>query len=290
MIIPIFDFASINVRPRFGALHEHYGQLLYLRKFSMGGGPDIGIAEDAALIRAYGDLLGGYHWCDPTQNATRQADYFLRMIDLHRPIVLMFDVEQAWPWKADHRNFDYSVVLPAAQILDNARRVVEHVRAATDLPYLIYTGRWFTISYCPDLGAWIAAQPAMIASYPDYYFLWPKPEHNGGIKAREPYRLAEYDQFGAAPANLFEYLARMQSRWMAVPTGVTNVKIWQISSRLILPDCVVPYDLSRWEGTLEEFRAFLRLPPLAPILQAVYGFAARAYSNENIATPEEDSP
>jgi hypothetical protein len=259
MTIPIFDFYSGNDVPPFTSLHARYGQLLYFRKFSMGGGPDLRIGEDAALIRGNDDLLGGHHWCDPTQNAARQADFFLREIERHKPIAIFYDVEQAWPWKT-YAQLDYSKTLPANQILDNVVAIVERVNARAGLPYLIYTGRWFTIGYCPQLGPWIGAQPAMIASYPDYYFLWPKQEK----PARMPYHLQDYDKITPRAASALEYLAWMEKSWMAVPTGCTNVKAWQISSRLILPECRVPYDLSRWEGTAEDFRSFLRLEPPAP--------------------------
>lgn len=248
-VIPIIDFYSGNNPP-------HFKEMLYIRKVSMGGGPDARVAEDFAAIRSVNGLPAAYHWCDPTQSAVRQAGFFLDMISKHNPVLIAFDIEQTHPWRADGRGYDYNAdPLKADQIYANARTVVEYVTSRVDKPYLLYTGRWYTASYCPQLGPWIGNQPAWIASYPDYYFLWPKVDK----AQRQPYHLADYDPINPRAKTVEEYLAWMKTEWMAVPTGATNVKAWQITSRLINDGELYPFDLSKWLGDWDDYVKFLRL-------------------------------
>jgi GH25 family lysozyme M1 (1,4-beta-N-acetylmuramidase) len=270
------DYYSGNGILPFQKLHDAYGITLFFRKFSMGGGPDIWLEKDVPLLRNAGGILGGTHWVDPTQNAKNQGDYFLYQINKWKPAVLLYDIEQWWAiWgrqnpgkKADGTDIDPHI--PSQKILDSTATIVEYVNARAGLPYLLYTGRWFTISYCPQLGQWIGAQPAMLASYPDYYFLWPPAPAK---PARLTYRPQDYSLLTPRPVDLLDYMARMDTKWMAVPTGVTNVKLWQITSRLVLPECNGdPYDYSRWLGDEADFRSFLRLDPsstpIPPVVDA----------------------
>ena len=264
--IKIIDFFSGNVFPDVAQLRDEEGIQILIRKFSEGGGPDARLETDIPLLRRAGDILGGYHWCDPTQGWLYQAGCFLKEIDRWRPNFLMYDIEQGWPWK-NASQLDYSTALPPAQILDNAEKVVTYVQKNSGLPYLLYTSADFVFQCCKGLGQWIGEQPAMIASYPDYTFMWP-----AGQKARRPYHVSDFDRFNPRAKTISEYVQRMPEDWFVDPPGATNVKVRQITSRVLFKNGN-PYDLSRWEGTEEELRKFLNLPDPVDLMKPAETFA-----------------
>jgi hypothetical protein len=241
----MLDFYSGNPQPPYKDLMDKYNFLLFWRKFSMGGGPDTQLEIDIPPMKNAGAFLGGTHWCDPIQNWKNQSEYFLNQINKWNPVGLMYDVEQWWnDW--DHQDKDHK--LAPQKIIDNTAFIINYVQSRVGLPYLIYTARWFTMSYCPLLGPWIADKPSLIADYWDYgQFL----DYKG--------RAVNYTMTSEAFASTIEFL---KTDPLAKPTGVINPKGRQFSSRIMLDVCRgVNFDMSNWYGTDESFMTFFNLSP-----------------------------
>lgn len=267
MTIITVDYYSGNAIPPYEKFRDRYGIQLYFRKFSMGGGPDNNLEKDVPLLRNAGGILGGTHWVDPIQSAANQSEYFLYQINKWKPSVLLYDIEQWWSiWGRQNagKNADGTWIDPhlsPEKILNSVATIVGYVSSRVGLPYLLYTSSWFVTEYCKQLGTWIGTQPTMLAGYPDYFFLWPKQEK----PVRRPYRPQDYDLMTPRPSDLVDYMSRMDVKQLAIPPGVKNVRIWQITSRVLTPESPTdPYDFSRWLGTDAEFRSFLGLDP-APV-------------------------
>ena len=268
IIVP--DYSSNNTQPPAFALRDKYGFWCYIRKLSMGGGPDNRL-EDILSVRKAWAAMGGYHWNDPTQKWKIQSDIFLNQIKIWNPNFLAFDIEQGWPWK-DANNLDYSKIIPPNQIYDNAAQVVPYVVRECGKPYMIYTSKGFVDQCCPDLGKWIGAQPLWCASYPDLYYLtrkltWPF------TMGKFPYKPAQ----AQTPAkDIVEFMANADPKTMQVPTGATNPVLWQITSRcLAWPECTEPYDLSKNVIPDEDFRKLVLgedyIPSVVPSPENDYG-------------------
>lgn len=233
----IVDYYSGNPDIPYETLMKLYGVKAFIRKFSMGyGEDDWDFENDILRLRMAGGKLLSYIWCDPTTYSGNQVDFFNSQMDHAQklgvdPIGIMLDVEQAWPWGADGK-LNYSKVLPATQILNNAIAVYEKVKAIYNLPIIIYTGRWFSLSYCPKLGPWIADKPSIMAYYPDLYKpIGPKPTG---------YTLT-YEQ----EANYFN---NIKKETCPTCTGATNVIAQQCTSRMKLHFMPANYDVSVWFG------------------------------------------
>ena len=133
---------------------------LGIAKFSMGGGYDTNADGHIANFKNAGMKTGGYHWCDPTQDDIKQADYFLYKIDQNKPDMIMYDVEQWWNdwekyWARLRGEIPNSQVprLTMTQVADNLRNVVTRVLPRSGIPkhrHLVYTARWVDDIF-PDL-------------------------------------------------------------------------------------------------------------------------------------------
>jgi len=250
------DVYSGNPMVPYLNLRKNYGFRGLIRKFSMQMGPDTEIAEDLAAARdADWEVVAGYHWADPIANWLGQADCFLRMIDLHKPNGIATDIEHYWPrWPRTAGD----IPLPASRILENAKFLDAYIKQRCDLPELKYTAKWFTMGYCPQLGPWIADKASWLAYYLDVYGYYPI-----GTKSKQAYPLTA-EQFAAHLVTVQDIAS---TRRFAIPTGVTNPKLWQFSSRIILPECRgANYDMSIWLGDEADFRAFFRLSPPQPTI------------------------
>lgn len=137
------------------------GFRLGIPKFSMGGGIDGNARAHSAGIKSAGMDLGGYHWCDPTQNWDKQADYFLDLANELQPDCLMLDVEQWWAdwskyWAMLRGEIPNSAVprLTETQVVANMVHVTNRIINSGILPksrIMVYTARWFSNIF-PGLG------------------------------------------------------------------------------------------------------------------------------------------
>lgn len=233
----ILDFYSGNPDIPYEFLMKIYHVRAFTRKFAMGFGKDwVDFEKDVLRLRAAGGKLLGYQWCDPTAIPAYQSELFLWQMHycekLGIPIVgVMLDIEQAWPWL--NGKLDKTRVLSAQQILSNAMGVYDYLlQRVAPLPIIIYTGRWFSLSYCGALGTWIANKPSIMAYYPDLYPpIGPKPS---------PY----YPTYEEASI----YLNARTKATCPTCTGATNVIAQQSTSRMSLPGVGANYDLSVWFG------------------------------------------
>ncbi len=236
---------------------------LGIAKFSMGGGYDKRADGHIAGFKNAGMKTGGYHWCDPTQDWNRQADFFLFKIDLLKPDMVMYDVEQWWSsWdkysKFLRREIPVSQVprLTQAQVLDNLRAVVTRVLPRSGIPkhrHKVYTARWVDARF-PKLSDVIQELGLGVvnASYRTNVAgtTWMKRRYTW----EEFYRLIPVD------------------RPPLIPEGLTmdDIHLEQFTSSPILPSLNFNIDCNFFRGTKQEFFNWIEddveppLPPEAP--------------------------
>ena len=241
----LLDYYSGNRQPNF-AVFEKAGFRAAIRKFSMQLSQDIELDIDIPAQKAAGWGVGAYHWADPIPAPAywyKQADHFLRAVDTWKPAVLSLDVEQYWAsW------WDKSQRLAPQRILDNAIFLWDYIKARSDLPLMVYTARWFTNGYCPNLGPWIGDKPAWIA---DYYFYGqniPNPMH---IDA----------------AGLIDLIPDILADPINKPTGVTNIVMRQFESRLWLDGTAHNFDMNVWLADDALFYEWFGVEPPGPTLE-----------------------
>lgn len=203
--------------------------------------------------RRAGLLTGGYHWCDPTNDAARQVENFLRAGEDLELDFCAVDVEQYWRDWEEWVNRKITRVLPPAEISRCARLVAEGIARRTAKPTLIYTRTTFVQAYAAPMLDWLAEWEVWLAQYP-----YPR-----GRLTEEWQSLQR------------EHLPRAFSP--ALPRGVKNWRMWQFSGdRFILPGSGgQPIDLNWFNGSLSDLRTWCGLaalparPPCPPLEEMV---------------------
>jgi GH25 family lysozyme M1 (1,4-beta-N-acetylmuramidase) len=259
MTILMLDYYSGNRQPNF-AVFGQAGFKAAIRKASMQLSQDIELDIDIPAQKAAGWGVGMYHWCDPIPAPAywyKQADHFLRAIDKWQPAVLSLDVEQYWAsWS------DKTQKLAASRILDNAGYLWDYIKARTGLPMMVYTARWFTVGYCPQLGPWIGNKPAWIADYYYYGAGVPSPMH-------------------VDAATLAKLIPNIVADPINTPTGVTNIVMRQFESRIWLDGTAHNYDMNVWYDDALFYDWFKLGPPPKTLEQRVTALEAQAHTHGN---------
>ena len=184
-----------------------------------------------------------YYWADPNVSWRTQLAHLLRLIEKYKPLAVALDFEQWWKsWDEWQKSLiglfpkDKVRIVPPNQINDVYRLLADNLAAATDIPVLIYTGKWFIDRYCPQLATWIGR-----------YWVW----------------LARYVDLGKKYYNVtWEQLRKLApiGRMPEIPSGVpiTSVVIQQFTSRVIYPGYNGPLDTNDWKWGLKRLGEFLK--------------------------------
>ncbi|MEW6180236.1 MAG: glycoside hydrolase family 25 protein [Chloroflexota bacterium] len=244
------DVSHWNDFVDFAALREG-GVCFAVVKISQGSQLQDGrrIQHGSAARRA-GLLTGGYHWCDPTHDPTRQVENFLRAAEGLQLDFCAVDVEQYWADWREWSSRNITRLVPPGQISRCARQVSEGIARRTGKPTLIYTRTTFVQAYAAPMQDWLAEWPLWLAQYP-----YPR----GKLSVDWPALRREHLPHTFTPA---------------LPRGVKDWRMWQFSGdRFILPGGGgQPLDLNWFNGGLSDLRAWCGLdapacPPPPPPLE-----------------------
>ena len=145
-------------------------------KCSMGYGPSDYVDQHVECIRRKAPkmLIGLYHWDDPTATASSQAYFFADKIRTLQPDFWCQDDEQWWAnwpkyWAYIRKEIPASEVprLSGSRIANtyNAVRDEIYKLGYVEMENLVYTARWFTRGYSPELAEAIIGRPQWIADY-----------------------------------------------------------------------------------------------------------------------------
>lgn len=189
-----------------------------------------------------------YFWNDPTVAAFYQILTIQNDIKEYNPIAVFLDVEQWWAnwdqyWQflAGKLTIAQMAVKSPQSISDNALAVLNGVRQS--YPKLIigvYTALWFVSGWSQPIAQWIKNWPLWDASYFDY--------------SKATYKVT-YDYIRTVPPATYI---------PALPTGATEWKFLQYSSRMVYPGQIYPYDSNIFNGGEREFLAWAGLTPPPP--------------------------
>lgn len=190
----------------------------------------LGDARDAGLGKVGVRDLAAYHWPDPGYSMRPQIDFVLAAIQKYLLDFWDEDVEQWWKKQAQYfaalkGQLPWSAVekLPPEVILRQYLMFSDEVSRATEL--MLYSANWFVQTYCPTLTKKTTNLTSHIAEYFDY--------------GNKYYRLT-WEQF----ENLLNFLQKPKQ----MLPGQTTWRMWQFSSRIILPGCDYPVDLNLMNG------------------------------------------
>lgn len=198
--------------------------------------------EHVTHARASGLEVGGYYWNDPLSTSTYQA---ARIISECNRLGLRFawlDTEQWWSdwglwYKAVTNVIPWSDVPKFTQrkISDSSRQVLEMVKPQLNIPWGLYTGKWFPDQYALPMYEWVENWQTWLAQY--------------------------VSKKGAVT---WDYLSSLPGSNHLVPLGTP--KIWQMSGSFVYPgrsswDC---YDTNVFLGTQDDLTSWLRYPPPPP--------------------------
>lgn len=174
--------------------------------------------------------MGAYHWIDPVVSAQKQIDYILSKVDKYHLDFWAMDLEQWWAsngqyFSALKGQIPWSSVTKVApsKINDTFYKVCSEVAKKTDL--VLYSAPWFINAYCPDIKKWSANYKGWIAEYFDY--------------GNKTYRVT-WDQY--------EQILNKISRPKEMLPGQSTWKMWQFSSRILLPGMNYAIDLNLMNG------------------------------------------
>ena len=227
-------------------------------KCTSGLGKDTMFLEHIKGASDAGMITGCYHWCDPIQDDVRQAANVLAVIKDQPVDMIALDVEQWWSdWNAWYQSITKKISnadvprMNAQRISDNGLNVARYISEHDPLkrPILIYTAKWFTDSYSPQITSWVPNYHLWTAQYP---------YAAGGIKLAWSEFKTKYWPMAKSPI---------------LPRGLTEWKIWQFSGdKFQLPGIygdkggtrLSSCDINQFNGDLADLFAFVGKTPPAP--------------------------
>ena len=122
-------------------------------------------ADEAKRAKDAGMIVGLYHWCDPIKTPDAyQVDFFLsKAYGLPYDFVAA-DVEQYWASWLEWPNNITSILSPT-RIENNARTILEEMKASQSKPVVIYTRKSFIDDYARGMLTWINQWPIWAARW-----------------------------------------------------------------------------------------------------------------------------
>lgn len=226
-----------------------HGACFVLAKASTGYGKDKRTGFYEAITRDSGAYFGIYHWVDPTASVSDQANRFSECIYQYHPDFITADNEQWWSdwgkWmKAIQGKIPWSDVphLTSKRISKTGKQFMDAIHANfPNLAFFNYTAKWFVSSHSPDMSSWIEDYPVWLANY---------------IAEKYGDKWETWERFYALKDGLTRPL---------FPNKCTSWEMWQISSKWKFPgDFPEGYDTNIFNGTKEQFEAFINSDPLPP--------------------------
>lgn len=217
-------------------------------KLTYGSGTMDESAEEAIECwRAAGvKRVGGYHWEDPTQPMQRQADGFLKAIDLTKVQWAYIDWEQRFYWTADGSREDPTRPIPNSLIESHMDSLVDYLTPRIQVPLGVYTGAWYTYDRTDAILTKLKKLLNFLSNYLDYG------------KA-----------VGAVTWDEFHQLQPPSGKSPDLPKGVTDYLFWQDYTRMLLPNRrkTLWWDGDRWDqdilnGPIEVLDAYIAWKPV----------------------------
>lgn len=190
----------------------------------------LGDARDAGIDQAGIWDTGAYHWPDPGASMQPQIDCVLKAVEKYKLDFWDADVEQWWASQGEYfaainKQIPWSAVRKLDKRVINTQYAKFCAGIAPSTELLLYSANWFIQGYCPSLSTTAAQYGGHVAEYFDY-----------GLKT---YRVT-WDQF-------YQILNKLTHPKQMLP-GQKTWRLWQFSSRIILPGCNYPVDLNLING------------------------------------------
>ena len=203
--------------------------------------------------RNAGKITALYFWHDPIQSPSYQLGRFVNDIEKFKPDFIVLDIEQYWKdWNQYTAYLQGKLaqksmkVFTSKEISNSALAVMKGLAPYGKLA--AYTAPWFINSWSPDMLAWL----------PNYDYFG-----------------AQYVDYGKAvyKATAEQFTGILNGKTMSLPKGVKTWKLWQYSSRMILPTTSAPLDCDVFNGTLDELKAWcgIKTAPVQEIQQPETG-------------------
>lgn len=200
-----------------------------MRKVVVKGCQDINTQAHISMSRMSKFDVDEYYWHYPNVSISYQLDNIKRDFNLHRPSQVWLDVEQWWSnwneyWEylAGKRKKENVAVINHKLISDSAYKILSSLKTSLDVPVGIYTARWVQEEFAPEIAEWISEFDLWVASYIDL--------------GKQKYKVT-----------MEEYMS-MPKGSPLMPFGATKWKVWQFSSRLILPGYYSALDCNIWNN------------------------------------------
>ncbi len=190
--------------------------------------------------RNAGMVTGVYHWVDPILPAARQIDHFMDVCSGLDFDFAALDVEQYWQSWQEWAKHKVVRCFEPEGISACVREAAQTLRAAITKPVVIYTRTSFVLTYAEPMQDWLSGWPLWLAFYP-----YPHGQVNVSWESLRR-----------------EHLPKIKGP--DLPGGASDWHFWQFSGdRFVLPGADSPLDLTFFNGSEEQLRAWCSAGPAA---------------------------